>query len=356
MKKFAAILLAALLCAASLAACGEAPSSSTEPTTEPTATAEPTAEPTEEPTVSAELEPATYEIASLKGPTTMGMVKLMADSESEETFNTYNVAMHGTADEITTGLVSGDIDIANVPCNLAAVLYNKTGGAISVVDINTLGVLYVVETGEAIQSVEDLRGKTIYSTGKGTTPEYALNYILTENGIDPEKDVTVEFKSEATEVAAALAEADDAIAVLPQPYVTAALLQNEKLRIALSLSDEWDALQDAGGSALVTGVTVVRNEVIEANPQAFEKFMEEYAASVAYTETNPDEAAALIAGYEIVAKEPIAKQALPYCNIAFITGTEMKEKVSGYLEVLFEANPQSVGGSLPDENFYYIAE
>ena len=240
-----------------------------------------------------------------------------------------------------------------MPCNLASVLYNKTQGAISIAAVNTLGVLYVVETGETIQSVEDLKGKTIYSTGKGTTPEYTLNYILRGNDIDPETDVTIEYKSEATEVAAALAEADDAIAVLPQPFVTTAMMQNEKLRIALSLSDEWDKLQGEGGSTMVTGVTIVRNAVLEENPQAFEKFLEEYEASIAYTESNPDETAALIAGYEIVPKEPIAKKALPFCNIHFIAGEEMKEKVSGYLEVLFEANPKSVGGTLPDDAFYY---
>lgn len=239
----------------------------------------------------------------------MGMVKLMQDAENGETANTYNVTMYGTADEITAGIANKTIDIANVPCNLASVLYNKTEGGIKLLDINTLGVLYVVETGESIQSVEDLKGKTIYSTGKGTTPEFALNYILRENGIDPETDVTIEYKSEATEVAAALAETDDAIAVLPQPFVTTAMMQNDKLRIALSLTDEWDKLDN--GSTLVTGVTIIRTDVLEENPAAVEKFLEEYEASINYTETNAEDAAKLIAQYEIVPKEPIALKALP---------------------------------------------
>ena len=218
-------------------------------------------------------------------------------------------------------------------------------------DINTLGVLYVVEAGESIQSVEDLKGKTIYSTGKGTTPEFALNYILRENGIDPETDVTIEYKSEATEVAAALAETDDAIAVLPQPFVTTAMMQNDKLRIALSLTDEWNKLDN--GSTLVTGVTIIRTDVLEENPAAVEKFLEEYEASINYTETNAEDAAKLIAQYEIVPKEPIALKALPGCNIHFIKGEEMKEKASGYLQVLFDADPKSVGGTLPDDAFYY---
>jgi len=240
-----------------------------------------------------------------------------------------------------------------VPCNLAAVLYNKTQGAISVAAVNTLGVLYVVETGETIRSFADLKGKTIYSTGKGTTPEFALNYLLRENGLDPAADVTIEYKSEATEVAAMLAESTDAVAVLPQPFVTTAMMQNENLRIALSLTEEWDVLQGEGGSTLVTGVTIVRNAVIEQNPAAFAEFLKEYESSVAYTESNPQETAALIAGYGIVPKEPIALKALPYCNLKFVKGSEMQEKVSGYLQVLFDADPKSVGGTLPDDAFYY---
>ena len=182
---------------------------------------------------------AEYNIASLKGPTTMGMVKLMSDSEAGMTLNKYNVSVYATADEIVTGVVSGNTDIANVPANLAAVLYNKTEGAIDVAAVNTLGVLYVVTTGDEITSIDDLKGKTVYSTGKGTTPEYVFNYILRQNGLEPQQDVTIEYKSEAAECAAVMAESGNAVAVLPQPYVTAAQMQNENIKIALSLTDEW---------------------------------------------------------------------------------------------------------------------
>jgi NitT/TauT family transport system substrate-binding protein len=148
-------------------------------------------------------------IASLKGPTTMGMVKLVSDSEEKKTVNDYNVTMVGTADEIVAMIANKTVDAAAVPCNLAAVLYQKTNGAIQTAAINTLGVLYVVETGDTVKSVADLKGKTVYSTGKGTTPEYALNFILAQNGLDPQKDLTVEFKSEATEVASLLSESKD---------------------------------------------------------------------------------------------------------------------------------------------------
>ncbi len=297
-------------------------------------------------------EPVTFNIASMKGPTTMGMVKLMSDSEAGLTEHNYLTTIYGTADEIVPLVVQGKIDIANVPANLAANIYHKTEGGISVIDINTLGVLYVVETGEAISSVADLKGKTIYSTGKGTTPEYVLNYILTSNGIDPTKDVTVEFKSEATEVAAMLESATDAVAVLPQPYVTVASTKNANIRIALDLTKEWEAID---GTKQVTGVTIVRNEFLEANPEAVAKFLEDYKASVEYVNANVDEAAKLVGGYDIVA-EGVAKKALPLCNIVCITGEEMKTNLEHYLTVLYNSNPKSVGGELPAESFYYVAE
>lgn len=289
-------------------------------------------------------------IASMKGPTTMGMVKLMDNSDMGASEGSYNVTIYGTADEIVPLIVSGEADIANVPCNLASVLYKKTEGKIAVIDINTLGVLYVVETGETINSVEDLKGKTIYSTGKGTTPEYVLNHILKQNGIDPEKDVTVEFKSEATEVAAMLEGAENAVAVLPQPYVTVAMTKNDKIRIALDLTEEWEKIE---GSSLVTGVTVVQKAFLEAHPETVEKFLEEYAASVEYVNTDNDGAAALVGKYDIVA-EGVAKKALPYCNIVSLTGEDMKTSIEKYLEVLYNSDPASVGGQLPDEAFYYV--
>lgn len=306
-------------------------------------------------------EPVEIKIASLKGPTTMGMVKLMDDSDNGLTENTYSVSIYGTADEIVGQIVGGEIDVANIPCNLASVLYNKTNGGISALGINTLGVLYVLaasdpesalNTEEPYAEIADLKGKTIYSTGKGTTPEYVLNYILRSNGIDPEKDVTVEYLSEATEVAAKMAESTDAIAVLPQPYVTVAMTQNENLRIVFDLTEEW---QKIDGTQLVTGVTVARKEFIEANPEAVEKLMSDYAASVEYVNSNNDEAAALVGKYDIVA-EGVAKKALPYCNIVFQTGSDLKANASAYLNVLFESDPTSVGGNLPGDDFYYNAE
>lgn len=334
-----------LALAISLAACS---GSVSEAVSSASATAEPTAAP------EAEAPVTTFRIAGLKGPTTMGMVKLMSDAEAGETHQDYQVTMYGAADEVVPLLVKGDIDLAAIPANLAANLYNQTEGKVQVAAINTLGVLYVVTTGDDVKSVEDLKEKTVYSTGKGTTPEYVLNYILKENGIDPEKDLTVEYKSEATEVAAALQAADEgAIAVLPQPYVTAAQSQIEGLNVALNLTEEWNKVST--DSDLVTGVLVASTEFIEQNEAAFEEFLKDYQASIEWVNSNTADAAELVAHYGIVAKAPLAQKALPACNITYVDGAEMKTKLSGYLQVLFDQNPKAVGGAMPGDDFYYGA-
>lgn len=291
-------------------------------------------------------------IAALKGPTAIGMVKIMEDATAGTTANNYSFTIAGAADEISAGLIKGDFDIAAVPCNLASVLYNKTKGKIKLAGINTLGVLYIVETGDTIHSVEDLRGKTIYSTGLGTTPQYTLNYLLNSYGIDPEKDVTIEYKTEATEVAAALGEADNAIAMLPQPYVTTVMMNNDKLRIALDVAEEWNKVS-ADGSSVVTGVLVVRSDFALNNQDAFQAFLSEYEASTSYVNENIDEASALVEKFDIFKAAP-TKRAIPYCNIVLLQGDEMKALVNGYLNVLYSQNPDSIGGALPAEDFFYI--
>ncbi|MGB8455473.1 MAG: ABC transporter substrate-binding protein [Anaerocolumna sp.] len=291
-------------------------------------------------------------VAALKGPTAMGMVKIMEDSDKDLAANNYNFTIAGAPDEITAGIIKGDFDIAAIPCNLAAVLYNKSEGGLAVAGINTLGVLYVVESGEEINSVGDLKGKTIYSTGKGTTPEYTLNYLLSSYGIDPTKDVTIEYKSEATEVAAVLGEKSDAIAMLPQPYVTTVMMNNKNIRIALDIAKEWDKAS-ANKSTVVTGVIVVNKKFLENNKEAVDTFLSEYETSEQYVNSNTEEASVLIEKFNIF-KAAAAKTALPYCNITSIQGEEMKAKISGYLETLLEQNPDTVGGKLPDDGFYYM--
>lgn len=291
-------------------------------------------------------------IGSLKGPTSMGLVYLMDQAEKGEAANHYEFKMAAAADELLPSMISGDLDIVLVPANVASVLYNKTQGGVTVIDINTLGVLYMVSGDTSIQSMEDLKGKTIYLTGKGTTPGYVLQYLLTENGLTTD-DVALEYKSEATEVAAVLAEDTAAVGVLPQPFVTAACAQNENLSVVLDLTKEWSAVQGEGGSSLVTGVTVVRNAFLQENGAAVDKFLEEHKASAAYANENVEEAAELVAAAGIIEKAQVAVKAMPKCNITYIDGEDMKTALSGYLEVLYGQDPASVGGSLPGDDFYY---
>ena len=330
MKKKLVSALALMMSCVMLAACGgnKVEENTTTPQTE---TSEAVTESTEE-AASTETEAAgeltDVNVAALKGPTAMGMVKLMDDSDNGDTgANHYNFTIAASPDEITPQIVQGNVDIAAVPANLASVLYNKEGVDVSVLAVNTLGVVYIVENGDSVQSVADLKGKTIYASGKGATPEYALNYMLTANGIDPEKDVTIEYKSEHSEC------------------------------VAVDLTEEWEKASGDGDTkaALITGVVIARNEFIEAHPDAVETFLQQYEASVNYVNDNVADAAVLVGNYDIVAAQ-VAEKAIPECNITFIAGNDMKAKLSSYLGILFEQNPAAVGGALPNDDFYYNAD
>lgn len=293
----------------------------------------------------------TIHVAALKGPTAMGMVDLMDKAEQGTlTDYTYDFEIAAAADEVTPKLIQGQVDIAAVPANLASVLYNNTDGGICVLAINTLGVIYIVENDDTVSDLRDLKGRTIYASGKGATPEYALNYILAQNGIDPEKDLTIEWKSEHAECLSALLAEESAVAMLPQPFVTTAQTKSDKIRVALDLTEEWDKL--GSDSALLTGVVVARKSFVEQNPDAVEAFLKHYEASVDYVNKNVEDAADLIEKYDIV-PAAVAVKAVPDCNIVFITKETMKQKLSGYLEVLSEQNPKAIGGALPADDFYY---
>lgn len=294
----------------------------------------------------------TIRIGALRGPTSIGMVKMMKDSEAGLTENNYEVTIAGSADEVTPKLIQGDFDIAAVPSNLAAILYNNTEGAIKLLAVNSLGLTYLVEkNGEKINSISDLKDQTIYSMGKGSNPEYIMNYLLQSNGLDPERDVTMEWKSEPTEVVSALSQTDYGIAILSQPFATVAQTKLDNLRIALDLNEEWVKLDNA--SVQVTGVYVVRSEFAKEHPEAIASFLSDYQASAKYVNSNIDEAAELVEHYGIV-DAAIAKKAIPYCNITALYGAEMMNSARGFYEVLFDQNPASVGKTLPDDNFYYV--
>lgn len=329
MKRFVSLLLAVLMAAALFTGCAKQPQTPETP----------------------QEEAVTIRVGGLKGPTSMGLVKLLDDAENQKTANAIDFQMAASANELTPLLLQGELDILAVPANLGSVLYNKTQGGVKMLAVSTLGVLYMVEKGgETVTDIKSLAGKTIYATGKGATPEYALTYLLARNGLELGKDVNVEWKNEPTEIVAQMAAQDSAVAMLPQPFVVVAMGQVEGLRVALDLTEQWDALDN--GSALLTGVIVARREVVEQNPVAVDAFLADYTGSVEWVNANTADAAALIGEYGIV-EAAVAEKALPYCNIVCITGAEMKDKLSGYLQVLADADASSVGGAMPGDDFYY---
>ncbi len=305
-------------------------------------------------TAFAETAKPSVRLAAMTGPTAMGLVKLLDDAEKGLSANQYDFLLAGAADEISPSLIQGKLDIASIPVNLAAILNNKTNGGLTLLAVNTLGVIYIVEKGgESIQSLSDLKGKTLYATGKGSTPEYNLTYLLKQAGLTLGEDVIVEWKSEPAEVVALMSQQEEAFAMLPQPFVTVAQTKVENLRVALNLTEEWDALQL--DSRMITSGIVVRTQFLQENPEAVENFLKEFAASAQYANESVPETAALIGDLGIV-PAPVAEKALPFCNIVCLTGEEMQTALSSYLQVLYDLNPASVGGALPADSFYYVNE
>lgn len=283
-------------------------------------------------------------IAALKGPTGMGMVKL-ADKQN---YPNYTVSIEASPDALNPRIISGEVDVAAVPVNLASVLYNKLDGDISVLAVSTLGVLYVVEAGSEVNSVADLAGKTVYATGQGATPEYILNYLLDKNGVAG--SVEVNYVGEHAALATMLANGSAEIGMLPEPNVASTLAGNDNLRIALNLTEEWNKVCS---TELVQGVVIARKSFVNEHPEAIEQFLREYEKSSTFVNENIDEAAKLIVDAGILGNVEIAKKAIPNCNISFSKGEAMHKAVEGMLTVLFEANPKSIGGKLPDKDFYY---
>jgi NitT/TauT family transport system substrate-binding protein len=301
----------------------------------------------------------TVRLIALQGPTGMGLASLIHnDTVGSGNKADYEVKLVTSAEiqNISAAIVKGECDIAAVPINLSSTLYNNTDGQVQVIAANTLGVLHLLENGNTIQSVADLRGKTVYATGKGNTPEYILRYVLKENGIDPDKDLTITFVADHTELSSRMAldlkNGVYSIGMLPEPNVSAVLTANADFRVALNMTEEWNKVAGSDNT-LIQGVFVARKAFIEAHPKAVENFLDDYNASQTLVNSDKDQGAKLIVEAGIIPKEPIAKKAIPGCNITFLEGEPMKNGVKKCLQVLLEANPKSVGGNLPEDDFYY---
>lgn len=328
-------LLLALTLALSLTACG------TQANTEPE-------QPDDTPA------PAEVNLYVLSGPTGIGAMNLWAAADAGETQNTYHITMPGANDEVVAAISNGDADIAAVATNLAATLYNKTSGGVTVLAVNTLGVLSLLGNGQEVATIADLAGKTIYAPGQGANPEYILRYVLTGNGLDPDKDVTIQFVGEGSELLTVWQTDPEAIIMAPQPVATSILMQNENAVTLFNMTDEWDKVS-GGDSTLMMGCVIVRNEFLQENPGAVALFLQEYAASIEKAQSDVEGTAALCEQYGLIPKAALAKAAIPSCGLTFVTGAEMKSALSGYLQVMFDADLKSVGGAMPGDDFYYGA-
>jgi len=299
----------------------------------------------------------TVNVAGLKGPTGIGLVKLMEDNAAGTAANSYKFTLDAAPTDIIPLLTTGAADIAAMPLNLAATLYKKTNGAVQILAINTLGVLYILDQSNTIKTIADLKGKTIYTSGQGASPEYILNFVLSRNGIVPQKDVTIVYETEHSELAALAAAGKTEICMLPEPFVTTVLSKNPKMRIALDMTKEWESACTKLGlqSTLAMGCLVVRTKFAKNNPDAVNRFLYEYKASVDYVNSNVAAASLLVAKDGIIPSAALAAKAIPNCNIVFISGTEMKTIAYQNLHVLFQANPSSIGGAEPTNDFYYGA-
>lgn len=344
MKKFLSLIALSivLVMMCSLAACSGGTDNGATAPTETQSTTAPVAEVTLP-------EGEKVDVYTLKGPTGMGMAELISDDKNDDDPD-YNFTVVAAPEEITAAIINGDADIAACPVNLASVLYNKTNGGVKILALNTLGVTYIVTNGTEINSIEDLRGKTIVSAGQGATPEFILNKLLADSGLTVGEDVTVEFKTEHSDVASLVVSGQADVVLLPEPQVTSSLAQNPDLKVALDLTQEWEAKY---GTKLVQGCVIARAEFADNYPAVVDEFLDEYEDSVEFINTASDEAAQMIVDAGIIPKAPLAKKAIPNSYITFITGEQMKSLVKENLQVLFDAKPASVGGTLPDDNFYY---
>ena len=287
----------------------------------------------------------------LKGPTGIGASRLLELNEAGEAHNRYNVTVLAEATDMIAQIAAGQLDIAAIPTNAAASLYNKTNGDVRLVALNTAGVLYILENGDTVKDVADLRGRTIYAVGQGSNPEYVLRYILAGNGIDPDKDVEIVFMDSA-ELTTRAAAGTIGICMLPVPAVTTVLIKNPDMHIALDMTDEWDRL--GTGSMLTMGCVVVRKGFLEEHPAEVRFFIEEYGKSIEWVKENVAEAGELCAKFEIVPAAAVAKKAIPDCNLIFVAGDDIRPALEGYLQVLFDSNPKAVGGKMPGADFYTL--
>lgn len=343
MKKYIVLLAAVLLLIGMLAGCSYFEDKPIEkyPITTPTT------KPVEE------YKSVDINITAIAGPTGVGLVDLMQKQTDGQAANNYTFNVVSAPDQAVAAIANGSADIAAVPTNLASTLYKKTEGKVQVLAVNTMGVLHMLANGVEVSSVADLKGQTIYTQGQGANPEYILRYVLEKNGLDPDKDVKIEFVADNDALAAVVANGTAKVAMVPEPKASAVMMQNQDVKRVLNMTDEWEKVADAD-TALLMGCVIARKEFVEQNPEAVAKFLSEYKASIDAVVADVDAAATLCETYGIIPKELLAKQAIPNCGLVYLDGQQMKTQLSGYLHILFGYNPAAIGGQEPADDFYYV--
>jgi NitT/TauT family transport system substrate-binding protein len=352
MKKITkTIFLSAIIAAFILAGCASPEASAPDPVVEEPAVESAQEEEVESaPEVESEGEAEVIKLATLAGPTGMGLIGVINDDSGK-----YEVEILSMPDQITPKIISGEVDFATIPSNLASVLYNKTEGAISIVGINTFGVLYIMDTTGEVAELADLEGKTLYATGLGASPEYVLTKVLAENDLVNGKNITVEFLPSHNDMANAIIAGEAEIGMLPEPFVSMTKAKAENAEVVISLNAEWEKIFGEG-TRMPMGVTIVQNSFLEEHPDLVAQMLEDYQASVDYVYSDTEQAAEEMVEAGIIGSAGIAMQAIPRCEISFVVGTEAQTLVDTFLKVLFESNPQSVGGAVPQGDFYYVQE
>lgn len=289
-------------------------------------------------------------IGVLNGPTGIGAVSIMDKADNGE-YPKYKFTLSPEVSDIVARLSNGDLQIGALPTNVAANLYNKTNGGVKIIAVNCLSVLYVIENGNDIKTPGDMKGKTVYVNGQGANPEFMLNYILRNAGLEPGEDVNIIF-ADPTEISAKMVSGEASLALLPVPAATAVMMKNPDVRVALDMGEEY---KKASGdeSELTMGCLVARKDFADENPDEIELFLDRYRKSIDFTNESVEDAAKLVAKYGITGNEKIAEKAIPEAAVVCITGNEVRKSLEGYLKVLYEADPKSVGGALPADDFYY---
>jgi len=342
MKKLIAMVLAFMM-VLSVTACAKEESQPATVTTEAVSVAE-TAAPAE-----TDAPAASVNVMVLNGTTGFGMANLMDAAAKGEAAQEYEFTVETDASNIVAALANGSADIAALPTNAAAAVYNKTQGKVQVLALNTLGVLYLVTDGSVeIESMADLAGQTVYAPAQN--PSFIFQHIVDANGVE---NVTIDNTyAQPADLNTAVASGEVSIAVLPEPMVTVAKSKNPDLVVALDLTAEWDKVSEPG--SLVQGCVVVRKDFVLENAAVVQTFLEEYGASIAALTSDVEGTAAKIEANGIFTKAAVAAKAIPNCNVCFITGDEMQEALSQFLTIMHSVAPASVGGSIPGDDFYCV--